>query len=125
MPRGVSKMVSISFNVKSVEKSVIPGVYLLSGENDQGQKITVEYSGKLGLSYKEGETLSLNLGKRGITPTSDKDYCGRAFLYSIKESGRKKIYLLSVGGFIIRIETPRKIKGLDVAEEYSFCISST
>ena len=118
-------MVSVSFIVTSFEKSMVPGVHVLRGENQDNQEVLVELSDKLGLNYAPKDKLRLFIGKTKPKNIGEKDYCGKTLLYSIKMQGKKKIYLFSVGGFIIRIQTPRKIKGLEIVKEYNFCLSQS
>ena len=117
-------VVSITFTVRSYEKSMIPGVHILRGEGDR-QEILIEISDKLGLTYSSNDKLKLIIGKTKPKNIDEKSYCGKAFLYSLKEQDKRKVYLFSVGGFIIRVETPRKLKGLEIAEEYNFCLTYT
>ncbi len=115
-------MVSLDLTVEQVKESVIPSVIILDCKGTGNESVTIEYSEKLGLVYEPGDKLVLSIVKSKFPPHKENDYCGRVILYSIKEN-KKKTYLFSVGGFIIRIESPRKLRGLSISEEYYFCLT--
>ncbi len=116
-------MVTLEFEVKEYKSSIIPGIYQIKGTTEDNVDVTVEISEKLGLEYSVGEKLSLFIGKTRPKDVKEDSYCGKAFLYAIKDKEKKKIYLFSVGGFIIRLESPRKFKNMEVTEEFYFCLN--
>ena len=119
--------VEFTFEVKDVTPSIIPSIFHVKGASNGDYNILVELSEKLGLSYKAGEKLKLRFMKGKPSEFNPEDYCGKAFLFAIKEKkegkSKKYIYLLSVGGLIIRIEAKKKIKDFKIADEYYFCLS--
>ena len=108
--------------VDEIEKSILPKVYRLNCHGKNLKSAIIEYHEDLGLKYSRGESLVLEITTSKPKSFSKRDYCGKAFLFSIKERNKCTIYLFSVGGFIIRLESTQKIKGLQVAEEYYFCL---
>ncbi len=115
-----------TFKVKEITPSIIPSIFHVKGSNDE-YNVLVELSEKLELNYRVGEKLKLKFMKNKPSDFKPDDYCGRAFLFAIKEKkddkSKKYIYLFSVGGLIIRIEVKKKIKDLKIADEYYFCLT--
>ncbi len=118
-------MVSITATIKQIEKAPLPNIYRLFLDGEKNEKIIVEYHEKLGLEYKEKENVKLVFTKTEQKDYTQKDYCGTANLFSIKEEGegknKKYIYIFSMGGYIIRIESPRKIREFEISKDYFFC----
>ncbi len=114
-------MPTVKFRVDEVSDSIIPSIQHVRGSGE-GVEVLVEVSEKLGLKYKVGENLILRFTKNKPKDYTKNDYCGKAFLFSIKEKDGDKIYLFSVGGLIIRLKTKKKIRDLNIAEEYYFCV---
>jgi len=117
-------MHTIKLVVDGIEKSILPKVYRLNCHGESLKSAIIEYHEDLELEYSKGERLTLEIVTSKPKGFSEKDYCGKAFLFSIKEKEKDKstVYLFSVGGFIIRLETTQKMEGLQVAEEYYFCL---
>ncbi|MEM1619912.1 MAG: DNA-directed RNA polymerase subunit G [Fervidicoccaceae archaeon] len=112
----------MALRVRGLETSAIPKVKVLACDGSSGEDVLVEFHEEFGLSYEIGEELELELTYSRPELKERKDYCGRAFLYSIKEKENKKVYLFSIGGFILRIASPRELADLEVAKEYYFCL---
>lgn len=113
-----------NLSVKDVRPSIIPSILDVITSNSE-LELLFEISEKFGLFYNKGEKVEAVFSKEKVTPKGGDSYCGKAFLFSIKDKEGKKVYLFSVGGLIIRISSQKILEGFTVAEEYYFCINKS
>lgn len=119
-------MTSLDFEDLSISKinpSIIPSVFEVRAQSSTGIGLVFEFHEKMQLSYNEGEKISIKISSEKIIPHSPSSFCGKATLYSVKQKEGKLVYLFSAGGFILRLSSPSQLEGLEISEDYYFCIN--
>jgi hypothetical protein len=108
--------------IVDTKPSIIPTITIITARNEKIE-LTFEVSEKFGISYKKGEKIFLEFSREKIKPSSSFAFCGKTTLFSIKEEkDNSKVYLFSSGGFIIRLVLRQELQGLNITEDYFFCI---
>jgi len=101
-------------NVK-LEKAKIPQIYLLNA-NCNGISLTMDVHEELNI-FENTEKITLQILHEKPTCTSN-DFCGYGYLFSKKNLNDKTVILISIGGFIVRLEGETNIlKDLPIMEK--------
>jgi len=108
--------------VSSTQPSIIPSIFDVKASSPNGTELIFEYHEEMDLSYSIGEEILLRISTEKIEPLHSTSFCGKATLYSVKQKEGKLVYLFSAGGLILRISSPEQLSGLEISEDYYFCI---
>jgi len=108
--------------ISSTQPSIIPSIFDVKASSPSGTELIFEYHEEMDLSYSIGEEILLRISTEKIEPLQPTSLCGKATLYSVKQKEGKLVYLFSAGGLILRISSPEQLSGLEISEDYYFCI---
>lgn len=98
-----------------LEKAKIPQIYLLNA-NCNGISLTMDVHEELNI-FENTERITLQILREKPTCTSN-DFCGYGYLFSKKNLNGRTIILISVGGFIVRLEgETNTLKDLPIMEK--------
>ena len=127
-------MISLKLEVGEVADSKLPKIKIINMRSLSNDDVAValEIHERVRVPINPGDKVMLILvGK----DNSEKDkvegtYCGNATFYSVKKKNGKTVFLFSIGGLLLRIETSSSkgkeySKMLKMPSEYFFCLQQT
>ncbi len=127
-------MISLRLEVGEVADSKLPKIKIINMKSLENDDLTVslETHERIGVPVNPGDKVMLILVEKNASEKNEADgiYCGNATFYSVKEKNGKTIFLFSIGGLLLRIETDGS-KGkeysrlLKMSSEYFFCLQKT
>ena len=112
---GEDVVVSFKGRVVEVRKQLIPRMYVTVLESAEGFRVEFDTHQDL-VVYREGEELEFTVSRGVPSYREGEDYVVHATVASIREEGGVKRYLLSAGGLLFIIESPRDL-GLKPTEK--------
>ena len=127
-------MISLKLEVEEVADSKLPKIKIINMRSLSNDDVAValEMHERVRVPVNPGDKVLLTLVGKDASGKDEVNgiYCGNATFYSVKEKNGKTVFLFSIGGLLLRIETGGS-KGkeysrlLKMSSEYFFCLQKT
>ncbi len=112
---GNEQKISIVCEDISIEKSLIPQIYLLKARCDDKVDLTMDVHKELNIFEGSSKILVEFLKEKPVCEGNE--FCGQGYLFHRKKKDGNTIVLISIGGFIVRLEGEDLLKNTSIMEK--------
>ncbi len=112
---GNEQKVSIVCEDVSIEKSLIPQIYLLKAQCDNKVSLTMDVHEEFNIFEGSSKILVEFLKEKPLC--GDNEFCGQGYLFYRRRKDNNTITLISIGGFIVRLEGDNLLGNIGIMEK--------
>ncbi len=112
---GNGQKISMVCEDVSIEKSLIPQIYLLKAQCNGRVNLTMDVHEELNIFEGSNKILVEFLKEKPVCKGNE--FCGQGYLFHRKKKDGNTITLISIGGFIIRLEGEDLLRDIGIMEK--------